>query len=145
MEDSPAKPKRNGNVHQAPLDTDSETAFPSLAPSAPTQARQTNAAWRPAIRSQPAVAMQNLATDSFTVSVIDLSSAGKDGKPTTLGEIMKQVMVKHSKVKVEGSSNQKTRQTTFHLKSESAKELEKARKMLVAMISPQVMSILCLG
>ena len=58
---------------------------------------------------------------------------------------MKQVMVKHSKVKVEGSSNQKTRQTTFHLKSESAKELEKARKMLVAMISPQVMSILCLG
>lgn len=77
-------------------------------------------------------------TDSFTETVVDLSTAGKDGKPTTLGEIMKQVMVKHSKVKVEASSNQKTRQTTFHLKSESAKELDKAKRMLVALISPQV-------
>ncbi|THG99164.1 hypothetical protein EW145_g7314 [Phellinidium pouzarii] len=51
-------------------------------------------------------------------------------------------MVKHAKVRVEASSNVKTRQTTFHLKSESAKELEKAKKLLVAMISPQISVIL---
>ena len=76
-------------------------------------------------------------TESFTLSSIDLSSAGRDGKPTTLGEIMKQVMANH-KIKIEASTNQRTRQTTFHLKAESRKELEKGKRSLLASLSPLV-------
>jgi hypothetical protein len=72
--------------------------------------------------------------------VIDLSSAGKDGKPTTLGEIMKQVMANH-KIRIEASTNQRTRQTTFHLKADSKKELDKAKRSLLAFLSPMVISI----
>ena len=77
------------------------------------------------------------ATESFTLSAIDLSSAGKDGRPTTLGEIMKQVMANH-KIRIEASTNQKTRQTTFHLKADSKKELEKGKRNLLAALSPVV-------
>jgi hypothetical protein len=80
-------------------------------------------------------------TESFTLSAIDLSSAGRDGKPTTLGEIMKQVMANH-KIKIEASTNQKTRQTTFHLKAESRKELEKGKRSLLASLSPVVRRLL---
>lgn len=45
------------------------------------------------------------------------------------------------KVKLDASTNQKARQTTFFLKSEHKKELEKAKKALLAMLSP-VVSIL---
>ena len=80
-------------------------------------------------------------TESFTLSAIDLSSAGRDGKPTTLGEIMKQVMANH-KIKIEASTNQKTRQTTFHLKADSRKELEKGKRSLLASLSPLVRRLL---
>lgn len=80
-------------------------------------------------------------TESFTLSAIDLSSASRDGKPTTLGEIMKQVMANH-KIKIEASTNQKTRQTTFHLKAESRKELEKGKRSLLASLSPVVSCLL---
>jgi hypothetical protein len=83
------------------------------------------------------VQKQALITDSFTHNAVDLSAANRDGKPTTLGEVLKTVMGKF-KVKIEASSNQRTKQTTFHLKSESGKELEKAKRMLIAMISRQV-------
>ncbi|KAI5121582.1 hypothetical protein M0805_000761 [Coniferiporia weirii] len=139
-DDSPVKPRRS-NAAPAPLD--SEAAFPSLAPSSATQARQTAPAWgATAPRIAPAVSMQSIVTDSFTLGSVDLSASGRDGKPTTLGEVMRQVMVKYAKVRVEASSNTKTRQTTFHLKSESAKELEKAKRSLVAMISPQISVVL---
>lgn len=78
-----------------------------------------------------------LATESFTLPAQDLSHAGKDGKSITLGEVMKQVMAKH-KVKLEASTNQKTRQTTFQIKSESQKELDKAKRTLLALTSPVV-------
>jgi len=71
------------------------------------------------------------------LSAIDLSSAGRDGKPTTLGEIMKQVMANH-KLRIEASTNQKNRQTTFHLKADSRKELEKGKRSLLASLSPVV-------
>jgi len=71
------------------------------------------------------------------LSAIDLSTAGKDGKPATLGEIMKQVMANH-KIRIEASTNQKTRQTTFHLKADSKKELEKGKRNLLAALSPVV-------
>jgi predicted KAP-like P-loop ATPase len=75
--------------------------------------------------------------DSFTISSMDLSNSGKDGKPATLGEVMKQVMAKY-KVKLEASANQKTRQTTFHVRAETQKELDKAKRSLLALLSPVV-------
>jgi len=68
---------------------------------------------------------------------VDLSNASKDGKPASLGEVMKQVMAKY-KVKLEASANQKTRQTTFHIKGDTQKELDKAKRTLLALLSPVV-------
>ncbi|KAI0321166.1 hypothetical protein OF83DRAFT_1168679 [Amylostereum chailletii] len=120
------------------VDPNSQDAFPSLAPSIPVNKAATSAWGSTAIpRIRPA-APPPQATDSFTLSVADISpAAGKDGKPTTLGETMKQVMGKY-KVKIEASTNQKNRQTTFHLKADSKKELEKAKRNLLAMLSPIV-------
>lgn len=70
----------------------------------------------------------------------DLSSAGRDGKPTSLGEVMKQVM-NQFKVRIEASTNQKSRQTTFHVRSENQKALEKAKKGLLAGLSPVVRTV----
>lgn len=42
------------------------------------------------------------------------------------------------KVKLEASTNFRSRQTTFFLKSESEKELEKAKRALLAHLSPVV-------
>lgn len=50
---------------------------------------------------------------------------------------MRQVMAQY-KVKLDASTNQKTRQTTFFMKSEHKKELEKAKKSLLALLSPIV-------
>jgi hypothetical protein len=74
------------------------------------------------------------------LSAIDLSTSGKDGKPATLGEVIKQVIAKY-KVKIEASANQKARQTTFHVKAESQKELDKAKRSLLALLSPVVCSL----
>jgi len=71
------------------------------------------------------------------LSAIDLTNSGKDGKPASLGEVIKQVIAKY-KVKVEASANQKARQTTFHVKAESQKELDKAKRSLLALLSPVV-------
>lgn len=124
------------------MDTDSEIAFPTLASAAPTNSAVTNSAWSsaagPRIKAT-AVAKAPVFADSFTLSAIDLSNSGKDGKPATLGEVIKQVIAKY-KVKVEASANQKARQTTFHVKAESQKELDKAKRSLLALLSPVVSS-----
>jgi hypothetical protein len=118
------------------LDTESESAFPSLA----TPVHATAPSWVAASgpRIKPNVTKAPIFTDSFTLSAIDLSH-GKDGRPTTLGEIMKQVMAKY-KIKLEASGNQKVRQTTFHIRAESQKDLDKAKRSLVALLSPVVCS-----
>ncbi|KAF8441452.1 hypothetical protein L210DRAFT_1055834 [Boletus edulis BED1] len=121
------------------LDTDDQIAFPSLAPSAaPATQPAKPSAWgtdsgpriKATLRSHPMV------SDSFTLSAIE-PAANRDGKPTSLGEIMKGVMAKF-KVKIEASANQRTRQTTFQMKSESQKELDKAKRSLLALLSPVV-------
>lgn len=121
------------------LDTESESAFPSLASTAPVPPSSTTPAWGAASgpRIKPSVVKTPVFTDSFTLSAIDLSNAGKDGKPGTLGETMKSVMAKY-RVKLEASGNQKVRQTTFHIKAESQKELEKAKRNLLSLLSPVV-------
>ena len=123
------------------LDTDSEVAFPSLTPAAPAVSRtnSSNFAWGtasgPRIKSTGKKAP--VFVDSFTLSSIDLSHTSKDGKPTTLTDVMRQVMAKY-KVKIEASANQRARQTTFHLKAESQKDLDKAKRSLLALLSPVV-------
>lgn len=123
------------------IDTSSQEAFPSLAPT-PQAAKPAASAWGanagPRIKS--AASKQPLVSDTFVVPSIDLA-AGKDGKPTTLGDISRQVMAQY-KVKLDSSTNAKSRQTTFFLKAESKKELDKAKKSLLALLSPVVRRVL---
>jgi len=120
------------------VDTQSEIAFPSLAPSSAPTVPLASAWGGPRIKA--AILKNPVFSDSIALSDIDLSTAGKDGRPATIGEVMKQVTAKH-KVKLEASSNQKTRQTTFYLKADSEKDLEKAKRSLVVLLSPDVRNI----
>lgn len=140
LNDSPVKSRTSKQQPKQELDTESEAAFPSLAPTAPAAGGAAKPAWGSAAGPRIKVAASNkqpLATDSFSLTDIDLSSAGKDGKPAHLGEIMKGVMAKY-KIKIEASTNQRARQTTFHLKAESQKDLLKARRDLLSSLSPVV-------
>ncbi|KAG5648617.1 hypothetical protein DXG03_003228 [Asterophora parasitica] len=139
---TPRAPKASAPA-ELELDTDSQSAFPSLASSTPASSNVTKSAWGSSNgpRIKPTVVKTPVFADSFTLSAIDLSNTGKDGKPATLGEIMKQVMAKY-KVKVEASANQKARQTTFHIKAESEKELDKAKRSLLALLSPVITLVL---
>ncbi|KZT26722.1 hypothetical protein NEOLEDRAFT_1131725 [Neolentinus lepideus HHB14362 ss-1] len=132
---APVRPSvpTNGEIH-----VDSQEAFPSLAPSTATAKQPVTSAWGAA--AGPRIKSTTI-SDSITLSAIDLSSASKDGKPTTLSEVMKQVMTKF-KVKIDASTNQKTKQTTFFLKSESQKELDKAKRSLTALLSPVISSVI---
>lgn len=123
------------------MDTESEVAFPTLASAVPASSAPSNSAWGSSTgpRIKSAIPKAPVFTDSFTLSAIDLSNSGKDGKPASLGEVIKQVIAKY-KVKVEASANQKARQTTFHVKAESQKELDKAKRSLLALLSPVVCS-----
>jgi hypothetical protein len=134
--ESPAKP-RKARSQATEIDVASEDAFPSLATTG-APAKPAGQAWGagPTHRIK-AAAQTPMISESFTLTVMDLSTAGKDGRPTTLGEIMRQVMAKH-KVKVEASTNQRTHQTTFAIKSESQKELDKGKRVLLALLSPVV-------
>ncbi|KAF7315462.1 hypothetical protein MIND_00061100 [Mycena indigotica] len=129
-----SKPKPANNAQP---DTTSEIAFPSLASAAPPVASAPRAAAWAASRPKAVVKQTPVFGDSFTVGRMDLSNTGKDGKPGTLGDVMRQVMAKY-KVKIEASANQKTRQTTFHLKADTEKELDKAKRSLLALLSPTV-------
>lgn len=119
------------------IDTDSQAAFPSLASATPNATVKPTWGSSNGPRIKPAVSKVQSHSDSFTLSAIDLPTAGKDGKPTSLGDVMKQVTIKY-KVKLEASTNQKNRHTTFHIKAESAKELDKAKRSLLALLSPVV-------
>ncbi|KAI0675294.1 hypothetical protein C8Q78DRAFT_1075590 [Trametes maxima] len=135
VDDTPVKPRaapRNGAV-----DTDSQEAFPSLAAQPGTKPAAPAWGANAGPRIKPQAAKQPVFSDSFILSSIDLSTAGKDGKPTSLGEVMRQVMSQY-KVKLDASTNRGSHQTTFYLKAESKKELEKAKKGLLALLSPIV-------
>ena len=122
------------------IDTTSQEAFPSLAPSTAATGgnKGPTSAWSvagPRIRST--VPKQHLFTDSFSLSSAEIAAANKDGKPLSSGEVMRQVMSQY-KVRLEESTNSRSRQTTFFLKSESERELEKAKRALLAHLSPVV-------
>jgi hypothetical protein len=147
MGDLPAVHNHAGVSRVEELDTDSQSAFPSLAAPAPSANVPAKSAWGTASgpRIKPVVQKQPVFTDSFTLSAIDLSNTGKDGKLGSLGEVMKQVMAKY-KVKLQASGNQKARKTTFHVKADTQKDLDKAKRSLLSLLSPAVSwSLPCLS
>lgn len=133
------KAKRPSNTAAASLDTESQSAFPSLATATPPAKQTAPGAWGSvsAPRIKGAVSKSTLVSDTFDLSAIDLSHAGNNGKPGTLGEVMKNIMTKF-KVKVEASTQRKTGQTTFFVKGDTERDIEKAKRQLVALLSPVV-------
>lgn len=132
------KPKR---IVQVPAEADSQADFPTLATSTPAAAAAPGkSAWgsdagpriKAAVKSTPVI------TDYFTVTQAELPP--KDGRQSSVGEIMKQVMTKY-RVRIEASTNQ-SRQTTFHMKGETQKDLDKAKRHLLAALSPVAVLIL---
>lgn len=125
----------------SPLDAvvDADTAFPALGsssnPSVSSSISGTAWGFSSGPRIRPSMIQKPVFTDSFTLNAIDLSHTVKDRKPITLGEVMKQVMAKYN-VKIDASANQRARQTTFHLKADTQKDLDKAKRNLVALLSP---------
>ncbi|TFK54204.1 SCP160 protein [Heliocybe sulcata] len=136
--DPTVAPARSSGPTNGDLNAVSQEAFPSLAPSPAPAKQPTTSAWGAA--AGPRIKSTTI-SDSITLAAIDLSSGGKDGKSTTLGEVMKQVMSKF-KVKIEASTNQRTKQTTFFLKSESQKELDKAKRSLTSLLSPVISAVI---
>lgn len=118
------------------LDTESPVAFPSLAPSAPAKA-PSQTGWDTAPRIKPTAVKATGVSDSFDLSVVDLSRVGRDNKPGTLSDAMKAIMFKF-RVKVEASTQRKSGHTTFFIKGESEREVEKAKRQLIANLSPLV-------
>ncbi|TBU33830.1 hypothetical protein BD311DRAFT_711968 [Dichomitus squalens] len=141
VDDTSVKPRASPS--NGTIDTESPEAFPSLAPAAPASNKPAASAWSAAAgpRIKPTASKQPVVSDTFVLSSIDLSAAGKDGKPTSLGEVIRQVQAQH-KVKLDVSTNQKSRQTTFYLRAESKKELDKAKRSLLALLSPVVSLVL---
>ncbi|QRV79572.1 Vigilin 1 [Ceratobasidium sp. AG-Ba] len=128
-----------------PLDTESESAFPSLASSAPPKAAAPVSAWATAPRIQQSAArVTSLISDSFVIENIDLSTAGKDGKPTTLAEIMKRIQAQLKNVKLEASTQRKDgrSKTSFVIKAENGNDLESAKRKLTAALSPIVTKVI---
>ena len=130
---APAAPLRPHQPPQLKFDTGCHEEFPSLSPSVavPAQTQSTTSAWSARPRIKPSGV-----TESFILQDIVLSSSGKDGRPATLSEVTRGITQKF-KVKIEASTNHR-KETTFYLKSESQKELDKAREALVAVCSPVV-------
>ncbi|KAG8698637.1 hypothetical protein FRC08_005792, partial [Ceratobasidium sp. 394] len=127
-----------------PLDTDSEAAFPSLTPSAPPKAAAASA-WSAAPRIQQSAArVAPLVSDSFVIENIDLSTAGKDGKPGTLSDVIRRVQAQLKDVKLEASTQRKDgrSKTSFVIKAESYDNLEQAKRKLTAALSPIVTRVI---
>jgi hypothetical protein len=80
--------------------------------------------------------------DSFSLTGIDASANhSKDGKPKSLGDIVKDVQTKF-KVKVELFSQRTSNQTTFTVSGTSDGAVEAAKKALTTSLSPVVSTII---
>ncbi|CAE6430863.1 unnamed protein product [Rhizoctonia solani] len=135
---------RRGPKKSGPLNTEDEEAFPSLAPSAPAKPTVASA-WSaaPRIRQVAPRVVAPVFSDSFVLENIDLSTAGKDGKATTLTDVLKRVMQQHKNVKLEASTQRKDgrAKTSFVIKADSQAEVEEAKRKLTAALSPIVTRI----
>ncbi|CAE6403126.1 unnamed protein product, partial [Rhizoctonia solani] len=135
---------RRASKKNAPLNTEDEDAFPSLASAAPAKPAPTSA-WSaaPRIRQVAPRVVAPVFSDSFILENIDLSTAGKDGKATTLTDVLKRVMLQHKNVKLEASTQRKDgrAKTSFVIKADSEADVEAAKRKLTAALSPTVTRI----
>ncbi|KAG9027265.1 hypothetical protein FRB95_007948 [Tulasnella sp. JGI-2019a] len=122
------------------LDTSSEAAFPSLG-SAKTPTAASSGGWSDVSRIKRAAVKTYGFTDSLDLGDIDLRTAGKDGKPTTLGDVMKTVISKTGMI-IESSTQRKTGMTTFLIKGDSSHDAAKAKNLLTAMLSSRVTRVI---
>jgi len=137
--DNNASSNRGGPGRSSALDTGSETSFPSLASTPTPKTPTVPSAWatsgpkiqKTIIKSAP----QSVHT--FDLGDIDLKTAGKDGKSTTLGEVIRAVMAK-TNAHIEASSQRKTGMTTFVIKADNDAIVERAQRQLTAMLSTTV-------
>lgn len=141
-----ANGKHSKKPQQAPIDTSSEALFPSLGGPASGKKPQTPSAWstggarervaRPERVSRPAV-QSYIVSDTIELDKIDLKAAGKGGKPTTLGEVMRNVMAE-SHATIEASTARMTGKTTFIIKGYDDYTVETAKKLLISGLAPVV-------
>lgn len=138
----PKKPKApaaqsNGN---GALDS-SENAFPSLGPSpgagkAPSTSKPSSWAAGSGAIKKPIKVAQPVFSSNFTLDKVE-PSRGHDGKPVTLGAVIKDVMNK-TNARIEASTQRTTGGTTFHVKGDSENIVEAAIRSITAALSPQV-------
>jgi hypothetical protein len=84
-------------------------------------------------------------TESFALTGIDPSATHtKDGKPKSLGDIVKDIQTKH-KVKVEVFSQRTSNQTTFTVTGASDASVEAAKRALTTSLSPVVSNYILEG
>lgn len=136
--DTASKPAASTSGN-APLDTESETLFPSLGNNNVNPSTSKAGAGHPvkAARAVKPVSTP-VFTDSFVLAGIDATAKlTRDGKPKTLGEIVKDVSARF-KVKVELFSQKTSNQTTFTVTGASDSSVEQARKALTRDLSPTV-------
>lgn len=120
------------------LNTSSESAFPSLAPSAAPPARAAPA-WGSSssakVRSAPAPPKPTTVTESL--SLVVGTQTDRDGKVVPLGTTMRLIM-DATKTTIEASKQMKTGVTTFFVKGPTHKQTTEAGRLLVQRLSKTV-------
>ncbi|CAG7854693.1 Protein SCP160 AltName: Full=Protein HX [Serendipita indica DSM 11827] len=131
---SEPQPRASGSAStNVPLNTDSETLFPSLA--TPTAPKASPTSWTP--RAVKPISTP-VFSDTFSLTGIDLTAQhSRDGKPRTLADVIKEAQTKF-KVKVDVFSQRTSNQTSFTITGPSDAAVEGARKSLTSSLSPVI-------
>lgn len=119
------------------VDPSSEIAFPSLATMAASKPAAAAGAWGAGPRIQtPPSGMRATGSQEVTLPAIDLSRVTAPGKKApTLLEYQKTIGSKF-RVQITSRQHRSSGQITFIIKSDAEKDIAKARKHLIASLSP---------
>ncbi|KZS98452.1 hypothetical protein SISNIDRAFT_481189 [Sistotremastrum niveocremeum HHB9708] len=117
------------------VDTNSEAAFPSLAPAAP--AKPTTAGTWATPRITKPIAKQSGAQETLTLPSIDLNQVAGKGKAPTILEYQKTIGSKF-RVTVTSVQQRTSGHFVFTIKGESERDVAKARKHIIISLSPSV-------
>jgi hypothetical protein len=128
--------KANG-ASSGTVDPSSEAAFPSLASTASSKPVAAQGAWGAGPRIQtPSVGTRTTGSLEVTLPAIDLTRvAGSGKKPPTLLDYQKTIGSKF-RVIITSRQQRSSGQITFIIKSDSDKDIAKARKHLIVSLSP---------
>ncbi|CDZ98263.1 Vigilin [Phaffia rhodozyma] len=131
---SPRPSSSQANGKKVGFNTDSQDAFPSLAPSAAPQATAKVPAWGSGNATKARTAPPKPVGVTASVSLVVGTVTDRDGKVLTLSTVMKKIQQETS-VSLEASTQKKTSLTTFFIKGPNAKTVEQATKLLRARLS----------